>query len=301
MAERIFEGSGVALVTPFGAPGVDEPAFRDLIRFHLREGTDALVVNGSTGEAVVMTAEEQRRTVELAVDEVGGSARGVPVIVGVGGSDTRVVASLARQAREAGARAILLSPPPYNKPSQAGIIAHCRAVMDAADLPTILYNIPSRTACNVAPATIEELAADSRVAGVKESSGDIVQVAELARRVGDRVTIYSGNDDQVVPVLALGGRGVVSVLANLAPREMSRMVRTFLDGEIAEARALQLRYLPLIGLLFSEPNPAPVKSALRLLGHEVGVPRLPLLEVGDATREGLRRALRDAGLLANSG
>src|SRR5690606_12474131 len=203
MSDALFVGSGVALVMPFGADGVDEAALRELVRFHLREGTDALVVNGSTGEAATMTPEEQRRAVEVVVEEA--SLR-VPVIAGVGGSDTSAVVKLATSAREAGADGILLSAPPYNKPSQRGIVAHFRAVLDAADLPLIVYNVPSRTACNILPETVEQIASDPRVVGVKEASSDIVQIAELSRRVGDRVAIYSGNDDQVVPILSLGGR-----------------------------------------------------------------------------------------------
>lgn len=283
-----FAGSGVALVTPFDGRGVNEEVLRQLVRFHLREGSDALVVNGSTGEAPTMSPEEQRRAVECVVDECAG---GLPVIAGAGGSDTAAVCGLALAAREAGADALLVSPPSYNKPSQLGIAAHFRAVFDAADLPVVLYNVPGRTACNVLPETVEGLAADPRMVGVKEASGDISQIAELSRRVGDTVAIYSGNDDQVVPVLALGGRGVISVLANVAPADTSRMVRAFLEGETHAAASLQLRYLPLVHLLFSEPNPVPVKAAVRELGFAVGPVRLPLLEATEDTRKQLRAML----------
>lgn len=293
MSEPLFNGSGVALVTPFGADGVNEPVLRELVDFHLREGTDALVVNGSTGEAVAMSAAEQRRALEIVVDAAAGR---VPVIGGVGGSGTAAVTELARATRDAGADAVLLSPPPYNKPSQRGIIAHFRAVLDAADLPMIVYNVPGRTACNILPETVEELAGDERVVGVKEASGDISQIAEVARRVGDRVAIYSGNDDQVVPVLSLGGRGVISVLANLAPADTSRMVHLFLEGDVAGAREIQLRYLPLIATLFSEPNPVPVKAAVREMDFDVGDVRLPLLAASGQTVERLRALMRQAGL-----
>lgn len=294
----LFHGSGVALVAPFSAAGLNEPVLRELVRFHLREGTDALVVNGSTGEAVTMSAAEQRRAAELVVEEAGGR---VPVVVGVGGSDTAAVARLARAAREAAADALLLAPPPYNKPTQAGLLAHFRAVLDAADLPLIAYNVPGRTACNLLPATVAELAADARLVGVKEASGDLSQVAELARRLEGRVAIYSGNDDQVLPVLALGGRGVISVLANLAPRETARLAHAFLEGALDEALRLQLRFLPLIALLFREPNPTPVKAALRLLGFDVGEPRLPLLPASGETLAALRAELRALGLLPGEG
>ncbi|HEX5727151.1 MAG TPA: 4-hydroxy-tetrahydrodipicolinate synthase [Longimicrobiaceae bacterium] len=293
--DRLFTGSGVALVTPFGADGaVDEGVLRDLVRFQLREGTSALIVNGSTGEASTMTPAEQRRSVEIAREEAGGK---VPVVAGVGGSDTAAVSHLAREARAAGADALLVSPPPYNKPPQRGIIAHYRKVMDAGgDLPIIVYNVPGRTACNVTPETVEALAEDPRVAGVKEASGDISQVAELARRVADRVALYSGNDDQVVPLLALGGVGVISVLANVAPADTAAMVHRFLAGDVKGACALQLRYLPLIAALFREPNPIPVKAAVALLGFEAGEPRLPLVDASPAVRKELAEAMRAVGL-----
>lgn len=294
MADPRFTGSGVALVTPFSDDGVNDSVLRELVRFHLEQETNALVVNGSTGEAATMSPAEQRRAIEVVVDEAGGR---LPVIAGAGGSDTAAVAQLAREARAGGADALLLAPPPYNKPTQDGMIAHFRAVMDAGDLPAILYNVPGRTACNLLPATVAELAqGDDRVIGVKDASGDISQVAELARLVADRVAIYSGNDDQIVPLLALGGRGVISVLANIAPRDTSRIVHWFLEGRVQEACALQLRLLPLIGALFREPNPIPVKAAVRELGFEVGPVRLPLLEASAPVQEELRRAMGEAGL-----
>jgi 4-hydroxy-tetrahydrodipicolinate synthase len=294
----LFTGSGVALVTPFGADGgLDEEALRELVRFHLREGTDALIVNGSTGEASTMSPDEQRRAVEVVAAAVRDGERRLPVVAGCGGSDTAVVSRLARQAREAGADALLVAQPPYNKPPQRGLIAHFRAVMDAGDLPTIVYNIPGRAAVNILPETIEALAEDERVVGVKEASGDISQVAETARRVGDRVALYSGNDDQVVPLMALGGKGVISVLANVAPRDTSRMAKAFLDGGTGEACALQLRYLPLIAAIFRESNPIPVKAAVAMLGFRVGDPRLPLVPASDAVKAELEREMRALGLL----
>lgn len=293
MQTPLFVGSGVALVMPFAANGINEDVLRELVRFHLREGTDALVVNGSTGEATTMSPEEQRRALETVVDEAGGS---LPVIAGAGGSDTAAVARLATAAREAGADGLLLSPPPYNKPTQQGIVAHFRRVMDAADLPTVVYNVPGRTACNILPATVETLAEDPRVVGVKEASGDISQVAELARRLADRVAIYSGNDDQVVPLMSLGGRGVISVLANVAPAEVSRMAKAYLAGQVEEARRIQLRYLPLVAALFREPNPVPVKMAVSMLGFATGEVRLPLLGASPEVREELEREMLALGL-----
>lgn len=290
----LFVGSGVALVTPFGPDGVNEAVLRQLVDFHLREGTDALVVNGSTGEAATMSPAEQRRVAEVVVERVQGR---VPVVVGVGGSDTAVVAELARGARAAGADALLASPPPYSKPPQAGIVAHFRALLDAADLPLIVYNVPGRTGCNILPSTVEVLAADPRVVGVKEASGDISQVAELARRVVGRLALYSGNDDQVLPVLSLGGQGVISVLGNIVPAAMSRMVHRFLEGDPAEALRLQLRYLPLIAALFRESNPIPVKAAMAALGFDVGAVRLPLVPVSPEVRDELLVRMRELDLL----
>jgi len=292
-AEPLFRGSGVALVTPFDEAGLDEATLRGLVRFHLEEGTDALIVCGSTGEAATMTPEEQQRAVELVASEVAGQ---VPVIAGCGGSDTAVVARLARGARAAGADALLLSAPPYNKPPQRGLVAHFRAVMDAGGLPAILYNVPGRTAVGLAPETVSELADDVRVVGVKEACGDLSQIADLAFRVRDRLTIWSGNDDQVLPILSLGGQGVISVLANVAPADTSRMVHAYLGGDTATATDLQLRYLPLIRALFAVSNPIPVKTLVGWLGFDVGPLRLPLVPLTDAEREVLLSAAGSVGL-----
>jgi 4-hydroxy-tetrahydrodipicolinate synthase len=299
-ATALFTGSGVAIVTPFTADGgaVNEGVLRELVRFQIDGGTDAIIANGSTGEATTMLPDEQRRVAEIVVSEAAGR---VPVIVGCGGSDTAAVSRLAEGARAAKASAVLVSPPPYNKPPQRGIIAHYRKVMDAADLPCIIYNVPGRTACNILPETIETLASDdSRVVGVKEASGDISQVAELCRRVADRVAVYSGNDDQVVPLMALGGVGVISVLANVAPGDTSRMAKAFLEGDVDESRRIQLRYLPLVAALFREPNPMPVKAAVGLLGYDVGPLRLPLVDPSDAVMKELRAAMGDLGILRSS-
>lgn len=275
MADPRFDGSGVALVTPFRDGAVNEAALAELVRFHHASGTDALIVCGSTGEAAAMTAEEQYRATAAVVE---ANQDRLPVIVGCGGTDTRAVVQLGVQARRAGADAVLLSAPPYNKPPQRGIIGHFRAVLDAADLPAILYNVPGRTSVNILPETIAQVAEDGRVIGAKEACGDIVQVAELARLTGEKLAIWSGNDDQVVPIMSLGGRGVISVMANVAPRETSRMAHAYLEGRTAEAASLQLRLLPLVRALFAEPNPIPVKAAVGWLGFDVGELRAPLCE-----------------------
>jgi 4-hydroxy-tetrahydrodipicolinate synthase len=293
MADPRFTGSGVALVTPFDDRGVHERSLRALVEFHLEEGTDALIVCGSTGEAAAMSAEEQQRAAEVVVAAAGGR---IPVIVGCGGSDTRQVCRLAAQARAAGADAVLASAPPYNKPTQPGLLAHFRALLEAADLPLIVYNVPGRAAVNILPETIAELAHDPRVIGVKEACGDISQIAELARLVSGQLAIWSGNDDQIVPILALGGVGVISVLANLAPADTHALVSAFLAGDIAEARRLQLHYLPLIRELFAESNPIPVKQAVGMLGFDTGPLRLPLTPSAPPVLARLERMLREAGL-----
>jgi 4-hydroxy-tetrahydrodipicolinate synthase len=275
MADPRFDGSGVALVTPFDEHGVNERALAALVRFHHQNGTDALVVCGSTGEAAAMTPDEQYRAIAVTVEANGGR---LPVIAGCGGTDTRAVERLAAQARKAGADAVLLSAPPYSKPPQRGLVGHFRRVMDAADLLAIIYNVPGRAAVNILPDTIAELAqSDSRVIGVKEACGDIAQIADLARLAHGRFILWSGNDDQVVPILSLGGRGVITVAGNVAPRHTSRMVHAWLAGRTEEAASLQLELLPLIRALFSDANPIPVKAAVAWLGFDVGEPRAPLV------------------------
>lgn len=291
--EPLFRGSGVALVTPFDEAGVNEAGLRALVRYQLDAGTSALIVCGSTGEAATMVAEEQETAVKVVVAETAGA---VPVVAGCGGSDTAAVARLARSARLAGADAVLLSAPPYNKPPQRGLVAHFRAVLDAGDLPAILYNVPGRTCVGIAPETVMMLAADDRVVGVKEASGDISEVADLAAQVRGRMTIWSGNDDQILPILALGGEGVISVLANVAPADTARMVRCYLEGDTGTATDLQLRYLPLIRALFAVANPIPVKTLVGWLGFDVGPLRLPLVPLTSQERDRLIDAALAVGL-----
>jgi 4-hydroxy-tetrahydrodipicolinate synthase len=298
MADPRFDGSGVALITPFDENGVNERVLAELVRFHHDEGTDALIVCGSTGEAAAMTPEEQYRAVAVVVATNAGR---LPVIAGCGGMDTRLVARLGEQARRAGADAVLLSAPPYNKPPQRGLLSHFRAVLDAADLPAIIYNVPGRAAVDILPQTLIELAADERVIGVKEACGDLSRIADLAWLAGDRLRIWSGNDDQILPIMSLGGRGVITVLGNVAPRDTSRMVHAYLEGRTAEATALQLRYLPLIRTLFADSNPIPVKVAVSWLGFAAGPARLPLCELAEDVRAALGLELEALGLMAGAG
>jgi 4-hydroxy-tetrahydrodipicolinate synthase len=289
----LFRGSGVALVTPFDEAGVNESVLRELVGFQIGAGTSALIVCGSTGEAATMLPEEQQAAVETVVSEAAGA---VPVVVGCGGSDTAAVARLARSARVAGADAVLLSAPPYNKPPQRGLVAHFRAVLEAGDLPAILYNVPGRTSVGIDVETVATLAEDDRVVGVKEACGDLSVIADLAARVRGRLTLWSGNDDQILPVLSLGGEGVISVLANVAPADTARMVRAYLDGDTGTATDLQLRYLPLIRALFAVSNPIPVKTLVAWLGFEVGPLRLPLVPLTDRERDRLIDAALEVGL-----
>ena len=291
--EPLFRGSGVALVTPFDEAGVNAAGLTELVRFHIEEGTDALIVCGSTGEAATMTPEEQARAVEVVAGEAAGE---IPVVAGCGGSDTAAVAGLARSARSAGADALLLSAPPYNKPPQRGLVAHFRAVMEAGDLPVILYNVPGRTAVPVEPETVAKLAEDPRVVGVKEACGDLSRIADLAALVGHRIALWSGNDDQILPILSLGGAGVISVLGNVAPADTSRMVHAYLEGDTTTATDLQLRYLPLIRALFAVSNPIPVKTLTGWLGFDVGPLRLPLVPLSEEERKALIETARAAGL-----
>lgn len=291
--DPFFRGCGTALITPFDDAGVSEAGLRELVRFQLDNGVAALIVCGSTGEAATMLPDEQRAAVEVVAGEAAGQ---VPVIAGCGGSDTSAVARLARGARLAGADAVLLSAPPYNKPPQRGLVAHFRAVLDAAELPAILYNVPGRTGVPIAPSTVSELADDERVVGVKEACGDLSQIADLAAEVRGRLTLWSGNDDQILPVLSLGGQGVISVLSNVAPGDVSRMVAAYLEGDTATATDLQLRYLPLIRALFAVSNPIPVKTLAGWLGFDVGPLRLPLVPLTSAERDRLIEAAVAVGL-----
>jgi 4-hydroxy-tetrahydrodipicolinate synthase len=292
----IFTGSGVALITPFyGDQSVNYEMLSQLIERQIQEGTDALIVCGTTGEPATLSEEERKRIIVLAVEK---TAKRIPVIVGTGANCTESAVHNALQAQELGADGILVVTPFYNKATQNGLYLHYKAIADAVkELPLVIYNVPSRTGCNIKPATVAALADACRnICGVKEASGDISQVAELSRLVGEKIAIYSGNDDQIVPVLSLGGKGVISVLANVIPRETHEMVTAFLSGDTGRARALQLRFLPLIRQLFSEVNPIPVKAAMQEIGFDCGALRLPLTELETEHRKALAEELHNLGI-----
>jgi len=288
MNNRLFRGSGVALATPFRSGEIDFEAFERLIDRQLEAGTDALVVCGTTGEPPTIRREEREWLIECALRRVGGR---IPVVAGVGSNDTRAAVRLARQAREAGVDALLAVTPYYNKTTQAGLEAHFTAIADAVDIPLILYNVPARTGLNLLPETAAALARHPNVCGVKEASGSISQVAELARLCGDRIALYAGNDDQILPVLALGGQGVISTAANVCPALIRRLCASFFAGDIGDARDLQLRLNPLFTALSAEVNPIPLKAALSMLGLCADEVRLPLVPAGAPCRARLREAL----------
>jgi 4-hydroxy-tetrahydrodipicolinate synthase len=290
----VFTGCATALATPFTEHGLNLPAFGKLIDWQIKHHIDALVVCGTTGEPSTMTAQEREQAIGYAVERVNGR---VPVIAGVGGNDTREVLDACRRAEALGADALLAVTPYYNKTTQAGLIAHFTAVADATSLPVILYNVPSRTGLNIAPATLDTLADHPHIAAIKEASGDITQITEMFRTCHDRVAIYSGNDDHIVPFLGLGGEGVISVLANVCPGDTHRLVAAFHSGDLEGARALQFKLNPLVQALFCEVNPIPVKTALNLMGMQAGPLRLPLVPLQPEHRELLELTMQALGIL----
>ncbi len=296
MKQTIFKGSGVAIITPMRADGsVNFPVLAALLEQQIAAGTDAVIICGTTGEASTLNDAEHLDVIEFACKTVGGR---LPVIAGTGSNDTRHAIALSTEAKRRGADALLQVTPYYNKTSQAGLIRHFTAVADAVGLPIILYNVPSRTGMTIQPETYAQLARHPLIVAAKEASGNFSAIAKTAALCGDDLAIYSGNDDQILPVLALGGIGVISVLANVAPRETHDICRLYFEGKQAESLALQLRLLDVINALFCDVNPIPVKEAMAMLGHDVGACRLPLAPLSEENRARLRTALQDAGFLA---
>lgn len=292
----IFTGAGVALVTPTFPDGtVNFEKMKELIEFQLANDTDALVICGTTGEASTLSDEVQIECVRYAVEVVNGR---VPVIAGAGSNDTAHCIELAKGCETAGADAVLLVTPYYNKATQKGLILHYTAVAESLSIPIILYNVPGRTGCNIAPKTVLELSKVKNIVAVKEASGNLSQVAEIAALVDPDFDIYSGNDDQILPILSLGGKGVISVLSNIAPKETHDMVVKFFEGDLKGSIALQLGAIELISALFCEVNPIPVKTALDLMGYEVGPCRMPLCAMEDKNLETLKKAMKNYGLLS---
>jgi len=290
----IFEGSGVALATPFRNGDVDLEALRSLLEWQVEEGTDAIISCGTTGEASTLTDDEQIAVIKFTVDVIGGR---IPVIAGVGSNYTAHGVELTKRAEDAGANALLHVTPYYNKTSRNGLIEHFRAVAEATSLPILLYSVAGRTGMNITPPVCEELAGIKNIVGIKEASGDISQVVEIARRAPEGFDLYSGNDDMIVPLLSVGGKGVISVLANVAPRDTHLMVRKFLDGDVKGACAIQLRAKPLIDALFCEVNPIPVKAALYMMGKCEYEYRMPLCRLEDANFARVEKEMRAYGLI----
>lgn len=289
----IFEGAATALVTPFENGQVDFASLDKLIEQQIAGGINALVICGTSGEASTLTDEEQIETIAHAVKTVDGR---VPVIAGTGSNDTRHGINLCKEACSVGADALLIVTPYYNKTSQRGLVTLYEKISDNVDKPIILYNVPSRTGLNIEPETYVELAEIDNVVAIKEANGNISKIADTAALVGDKLTLYSGNDDQIVPMLALGAKGVISVLSNVVPSDTARMCKAFFEGKTDEARALQLKYMPLIHALFSDVNPIPVKEAMGLLGWCSSEMREPLVGMEEAKLAKLRDELNKAGL-----
>ena len=284
-----FAGSYVALVTPFQADGsVDFGKLRELVNWHLAQGTDGIVALGTTGESSTMSNEEDDEVARCIIETVNGQ---IPVIVGAGSNCTQTQLEKSRKYHDLGADGLLLITPYYNKANDEGMYRHFATVADAVDTPVILYNVPGRTGCAISPACCARLAKHPNIAGIKEASGNISYTAKIARLLGDDFCMFSGNDDMIVPVMSLGGCGVISVWANICPKACHDLVAAFASGDVAAARAMQLRYLELINALFCEVNPIPIKEAMNQLGMNVGGYRLPLCKISDAGRETVRRAL----------
>jgi 4-hydroxy-tetrahydrodipicolinate synthase len=290
----MFSGSLVAIVTPFRNGKVDERAFADLIEWQIANGTNGIVPCGTTGESATLTHEEHRRVVRLTVEVVN---RRVPVIAGTGSNSTDEAVSLTRHAKEAGAEGALLITPYYNKPTQEGLYRHYKAVAEAVDVPLVLYNIPGRTGVNMLPATVARLAVMKNIVGIKEGSGSVQQASEIAQTCGDRLTVLSGDDALTLPMMAVGAKGVITVTANVAPKEMAQLTDSFLAGRLDEARRIHFALSPLFSALFYETNPIPVKEALAMMGKIDSELRLPLCTMGADNRNQLAKVLKEMRLI----
>jgi len=294
MKKTVFTGAATAIITPFKNGKIDYASFEKLINWQIAEGIDAIVVCGTTGEASTLTDDEHRDAIKFAVDTVAGR---VPVIAGTGSNDTAYAIELTNHACEAGADAVLVVTPYYNKATQKGLYQMFTKIADASAKPIILYNVPSRTGCNLLPASAAVLAEHPNIVAIKEASGNISQIAELASLVRGKMDIYSGNDDQIVPVLSLGGKGVISVLSNLMPKETSQMCHKFLSGDVAGSAKMQLDLIELVNALFCEVNPIPVKAAMAAMGYGENSLRLPLTPMEPQNAEKLYALMRRHSLI----
>ncbi len=291
----IFKGAGVAIVTPFKEDeSIDYDRLDELINFHCENGTDSIIICGTTGESATMTEEEHLECVKFTIERTKGR---IPVIAGTGSNCTRTAVEMSREAESYGADGLLLVTPYYNKATQAGLIAHYTAVAKEVKTPIIMYSVASRTGCNIEPATVAALVNNvENIVGIKEASGNIGQVARIMALTDGNIDLYSGNDDQIVPLLSLGGKGVISVLSNIAPRETHDMCEKFFEGDVKGSAELQLRALPLVDQLVCEVNPIPEEKAMQLVGLDCGGLRMPLTELTKVHEESLARAMKDFGL-----
>lgn len=295
MKNRIFTGAGVAIVTPMNADGsVNFEKLGEIIDFQIENHTDAIIICGTTGESATLSDVEHRDVIKYAVER---TAKRIPVIAGTGSNDTAYCIELSKEAQALGADALLLVTPYYNKTSQRGLVRHYQLVAESVSLPIIVYSVASRTGVNITPETCVELAKIPNIVAIKEASGNISQVARIKRLCGDELDIYSGNDDQIVPILSLGGAGVISVLSNVMPKETHDICQLFFDGKVEESRQLQLKLLDLCNALFMDVNPIPVKEAMNQMGMNVGECRLPLYRMTDANIEKMRAVLTKTGLI----
>ena len=291
----IFTGAGVAIITPFNEDGsINFEEFGKIIENQIAGHTDAIIVCGTTGEASTMDDDEHLATIKYCVKVAGR----IPVIAGTGSNCTRESINLSKKAEEIGVDGLLCVTPYYNKATQAGLYEYYKAISDAVNIPIIMYNVPSRTGTNILPETAVKIAKEVKnVVAIKEASGNISQVAKLAALADGCIDIYSGNDDQVLPILSLGGKGVISVWSNVAPKQVHDTVQSFMDGDVAKATKMQLEAIDLIGALFSEVNPIPVKAAMSILGYKAGPMRAPLTECSDEHKDGLKKAMKEYGIL----
>lgn len=295
MKKTIFTGSGVAIITPMNADGsINYDKLAEILDEQILGGTDAIITCGTTGESATMSLEEHIDVIKFTVDYVNHR---VPVIAGSGSNDTAFALKLSKEAEQLGADALLMVTPYYNKTSQRGLIAHFTTVADNVNIPIILYNVPSRTGCNIKPETAAELAKHENIAAIKEASGNISAVAKLRALCGDNLDIYSGNDDQITPIMSLGGKGVISVLANVAPKAAHDIAMLAYEGDYKESARLQTEYLDLINALFIDVNPIPVKEAMNMMGKQVGECRLPLYSLSDNDKAVLKESLKRHGLV----
>ena len=293
MKQTIFTGMATAMVTPMTPEGVDYEALGRFVDFQLSQGIHALVAVGTTGESATLSPDERKEVIRFTIDRVAGR---VPVIAGTGTNNTQHAIEYSVDAAKAGADALLVVTPYYNKATQNGLIAHFTAIADRVDKPIILYNVPSRTGCNLLPATVEKLAEHPNIAAIKEASGNMAQIVELFARCGDRIDVYSGEDGLTVPILSMGGKGTISVLSNVVPKEAVAMTNAFFAGDVAEAARLQCRYLNLINLLFCEVNPIPAKAAVSAMGFGKEYIRLPLTPMEEGNRAKLLAEMRRLGV-----